>query len=357
MKKSLSKFRILLNVALAFAFGSVVNFTIGVPTIVAAVAIFATGTIPQFFFQSATNGLTFMALQTEIWTQDIAEALFTGNDFFNFAVDHSQYVNNKTVHVPQSGSLVAVTKDRSSLPATIAQRTDTDLTYNLAEFTTDPLLITNIEELQNSYDKRQSVTGQQFALLADRVAKEILYNWTPASTKVISTTGATTGLLPNSTATGTRKKLTKDDLALLATRFDQDNVPADGRYIMLDSIMFGDLFTIAEIMSFDYMNQNQTADGTIAKLFGFNIMKRSNVVTFNGSGAKVAVGTAAATTDCAGSIAWSKYSVAKAIGETKVFADMDKPEYYGSVFSALVMAGGKIIRTDNAGVWAIEQKS
>lgn len=362
--KSLSLFAILLNVAIALFVGSAVNIAVPeFPTIGAAGLIFAFGTGVQFVRPFIAGDLiggrfAFMALQTEVWTADIMETLFAGNQFLNFAVDHAQYVNNKTVHVPQSGSASAVEKDRSSLPATIAQRTDTDLNYNLAEFTTDPILITDLDELQTSYSKRQSVTGQQFASLADRVAQEIMYNWTPASTRVIKTTGATTALLPNSTATGTRKKLTKEDLALLATRMDQDNVPADGRFIMLDSIMFGDLFTVAEIMSMEYMaGSSSQPDGTIAKLFGFNIMKRSNIVVFDGSSAKVAIGTAAATTDCAGSIAWSKYSVAKAIGQVKVFADEDKPEFYGSVFSALVMAGGKIIRTDSKGVWALEQGS
>jgi hypothetical protein len=360
MKKSISKIGIMVNAMLAFFVGTIANFA--VPEIgIGAVAfgIFAIGTIPQLFAIGNIGGFSLMALQTEIWTADIAEQLFAGNEYMNFAVDHSAYVNNKTVHVPQSGSLVAVEKNRSSLPATIAQRTDTDLNYSLAEFTTDPVLITDLDEMQTSYLKRQSVTGQQFAMLADRVSKEILYNWTPSDTsRVIQTTGATTALLPNSTATGTRKCLTKADIALLATRMDQDNVPANGRFLMLDSIMFGDLFSISEIMSNQFMNGSASQpDGTIATLFGFKIFKRSNVVKFNGSKARVAIGTADATTDCAGSIAWSQYSVAKAIGQTKVFSSENAPEYYGSIFSAMVVAGSKILRTDNAGVWAIEQKS
>ena len=360
MKKSISLFAILVNVMLAFATGTVVNFAIPEfnPTIVGG-AVFAIGTIPQLITRPDFTGsrLAFMALQTEVWIADIAEQLFAGNEFLSFAVDHSSYVVNKTVHAPQSGTGATVEKNRATLPATIGTRTDSELTYDLGEYTTDPVLITDLDEIQTSYDKRQSVTGQSFALLADRVAKEILYSWTPSSTRVIQTTGATTALLPNATATGTRKKLTKEDLALLATKFDQDNMPSDGRYIMLDSIMYGDLFTVAEMMSNQFSSANSQDAGVIAEIFGFKIMKRSNVVKFDGSSNKVAIGTADATTDCAGSLAWSKYAVAKAVGTTKVFADTDKPEYFGSVFSALVMAGGSPLRSGFAGIYAIEQGS
>lgn len=356
--KKIKFFSILSNLFLSLFVGTIATAATGISTPIVAGAVFVVGTGSQLLFGNFAGSGLFMALQTEIWVADIQEQLFAGNEFLNFAVNHDQYVNNKKVHVPQAGTGAAVEKNRSSLPATIAQRTDTDLEYSLSEFTTDPVLITDLDEIQTSYDKRQSVTGQHFALLSDRVAKDVLYNWAVESTRVIRTTGATTALLPNATATGTRKKLTKEDLALLATRMDQDNVPADGRYIMLDSIMFGDLFTVSEIMSMEYMaNSASQPDGTIAKLFGFNIMKRSNVVTYTSAAGNVrkAVGASAAATDCAGSIAWSKYAVGKAIGDIKVFADVDKPEYYGSVFSALVNAGSSIIRSDNAGVWAIAQ--
>lgn len=362
MKTKINFLSVLFNVAISMFVGSAVSFA--APEFSAKAvgsAVFALGTIPQLIgnhIPSIGGGFAFMGLQTEVWIADIQEQLFANNEFLNLCTDHSGYVINKTVHVPQSGSQASVVKNRSSLPASIAQRTDTDLNYDLNDFTTDPVLITDLDEIQTSYDKRQSVMGQKFALLADRVAKDVLFSWAVTGSKVIRTTGATTALLPNSTATGTRKCLTKADVALLATRMDQDNVPADGRYLMLDSVMFNDLFTVSEIMSNQYMNGSASQpDGTIATLFGFKIMKRSNVVKYTSAGGNVLVpvGTSDATTDCAGSIAWSKYSVAKALGDVKVFAHENAPEYYGSVFSAQILAVGKILRADNAGVWAIAQ--
>jgi hypothetical protein len=101
-----------------------------------------------------------MALQQEIWVQDIKETLHQGSEFVKTGTDHSAFVAKKTVHMPQSGAMTAIEKNRSSLPGTIAQRTDTELTYNLNEYTTDPVLITDLDELQTSYMKRQSVLSQ-----------------------------------------------------------------------------------------------------------------------------------------------------------------------------------------------------
>jgi hypothetical protein len=38
-----------------------------------------------------------------------------------------------------------------------------------------------------------------------------------------------------------------------------------------------------------------------------------------------------------------------------VYSDENKPEYYGSVFSAMVLHAAQVIRTDRAGVGAIVQ--
>ena len=98
-----------------------------------------------------------MGIIKEIWTQDIKETLHQENEFISQGTDHGIYTGNGVVHVPQSGAAPAVVKNRGSVPATIAQRTDTDLTYLLNEFTTDPILIKDFDEMQTSYAKRASV--------------------------------------------------------------------------------------------------------------------------------------------------------------------------------------------------------
>jgi hypothetical protein len=180
-----------------------------------------------------------MALQQEIWVQDIQDNLYLGSEFINMSTSHDAYVTKKTVHVPQAGSAPSVSINRTSLPATIAARVDADLTYTLAEYSTDPVLITHIDELQISYDKRQSVMMNNYKLLSQIVGNNVANTWSPAgAANIIRTSGAATANTLAPGATGTRNAITLIDVAKLANKLDQDLVPTDGRVLLLPSAMF-----------------------------------------------------------------------------------------------------------------------
>jgi hypothetical protein len=300
-----------------------------------------------------------MGLQKEIWIADIMETLHQGSEFIKAGTDHSAYVSNKTVHVPQSGSAPGISKNRGVLPATIGQRTDTVLDYNLAEFSTDPIVITNLEELQVSYGKRNSVLGQHTAVLNERIGTETAYAWTPdgSSSLVLRTSGSATSDLPNSTATGTRKLITKDDIAKMARKLDLDNVPSMDRYLVLPTAMYYELFGIDALVRADFGRVADQTSGVVNEIFGFKVFKRSTTVLFDAqaNAVKKAIGSADAVTDCLGAFAFHKSAVAQALGSVNFFASMDVPEYYGDVMSALIMHGASKMRTDNKGIVALAQ--
>jgi hypothetical protein len=300
-----------------------------------------------------------MALQKEIWVADIKETLHQGSEFIMAGTDYSAFVANKTVHVPQSGAGSAIAKNRSVLPATIAQRTDTELTFDLNEYTTDPVLITDLDALQVSYAKRNSVLGQHLNVLNERIGTEVAYEWTPSGSAslVLRTSGASTSELPNATATGTRKLVTKEDIARMARKLDDDNVPMNDRYLVLPTLMYYQLFGIDALVRADFGGISSLSNGVVNEIFGFKVFKRPTTVMFDSAtaGVKKAVGASASATDCVGAFAFQKQAVAQALGAIKVFADEDKPEFYGSVFSALVMHGAKNLRTDNKGIVALAQ--
>ncbi len=73
-----------------------------------------------------------MAIQKEIWQDHIEGNLFKNNEFLLASTDVGQYVlQGKVVHIPQAGALPTVVKNRTVIPATVVQRTDTDITYTL----------------------------------------------------------------------------------------------------------------------------------------------------------------------------------------------------------------------------------
>jgi len=304
-----------------------------------------------------------MALQTEIWANDIKENLFANNEFVTMSVDQSAFAANKVVHVPQSGANPNVEINRSVLPAVAAQRTDSELTYLLNEFTTDPIVVRDIDETQTSYNKRQSILAAHMDAMNDRIGDQTAFDWavsgTPQAANIVRTSGALVSDALAPTATGTRKKLDKVDVRNLAKRFDNQNAPSNDRFLLLNSDMFYQLFDDTALLSRDFMEKSSLEKGVITELYGFKIMKRSKVVIYDNAAdpVKNAVGAAGAVTDNLGCIAWQRSTVARALEGIKTFGDTDVPEWYGSVFSAMAIYGSAILRADIAGVGAIVQEA
>lgn len=304
----------------------------------------------------AQSGGLNMAIQKEIWMNSIVEGLFADNSFLSKAFNADEFVNaGKTVHIPNAGVASGVTKNRSSFPATVSSRTDVDLTFDLDEFTTDPIKIAHAETVELSYNKRESVLAQDKAKLIETVANDFIYKWSPASTSVIRTTGdAVVAHIPN--ATGNRKAFTKADVKAAMDNFNANDVPQEGRYMLVDAIMYGQLLdslTTQEAMAFHA--QVNVAKGIMGQLYSFNIMMRSKAGLYTTALAVKAWTTATITTDNAAALAWHQNSVCRALGQTEVFDDEKNPLYYGDIYSFLVRAGGRPMRNDVKGLLAIVQ--
>ena len=302
------------------------------------------------------------ALQTEVWVADIKENLFRGMEFISNSVDDAVHVTNKIVHVPNAGAVPTVVKDRAVFPATIAERTDTDLTYSIANYTTNPIRVRDFDDIQMSYDKRNSVLSEHMSILRERIGDEMAYNWAPSASAlhVLRTTGAdaTDNLAPG--ATGTRKSITVNDVARMAKKLDKDLAPKEGRILLLPADMYYELLGIDALIRADYMAKSSSLpDAVVNRLLGFDIMIRSSVVVFGNetNPVKKAVGAASAATDNHGAIAWSKFAVRHAVGAIKVYHNPDQAEQFGDIMSAEVNFGGMIGRTDLKGVVSLVQAS
>ena len=158
-----------------------------------------------------------MALINEVWVQEIQNALNRNADFLPYSIDHSAYIAFGTVHIPQSGANPTVVKNPATFPLPISERTDTDRTYALNQYALEPTLITNLDELQVSYDKRQSGLGQQITTLTQRIGDEVAISWTATgAANLRDTTGSASASALAPGATGTRKAVTAADIAWLA---------------------------------------------------------------------------------------------------------------------------------------------
>lgn len=295
-----------------------------------------------------------MAIQKEIWMRAIVEGLFASNSFLSKAFNADEYVEaGKTVHIPQAGVASNVEKNRETLPATVKQRTDTEVSFDLNKFTTDPVLIDDAEKVELSYDKRESVLRQDKLALYDAVAKDFIFSWSPGPERVIETTGeAVEAYTPS--ATGKRKAIVKGDVLTLMTKFNNENIPQEGRYLLLDAMMYSQLLnSLTANENSAFLASADAQNGVLGKLFSFNVMMRSRSALYTTAKAPKAWSASGEATDLAAALAWHDQSVCRALGEVKVFEQEKAPDYYGDLYSFLVRAGGRIMRSDNAGVMAL----
>lgn len=307
---------------------------------------------------SHLRNMTVMGISVEIWQDHIEGNLFKGNEFMNAMTDASQYVQmGKIVHIPQAGAVANVEKDRSSLPASVGQRTDTDVTYTLAPFTTDPILIPEAEIAELSYNKRESVLAEHENALRERIAEDLLITIAPtAAGTVIRTTGAPVDSTITDT-TGYRKAITLKDLKAAKTVLDKQKVAQNDRYALMSADMYKQFTDELEAKDEkDFSRAYDEKTGVIGKLYGFNIMMRPTVVTYNAAASAVnAYGASAAATDNDAVLCWQKSAVERAVGEIKFFEQVDAPTFYGTVYSFLVRMGGRRRRSDSKGIVAIVQ--
>ena len=124
-----------------------------------------------------------------------------------------------------------------------------------------------------------------------------------------------------------RIKLCVQDIINLKRALDKLKVPADNRRLVLCPDHVNDLLETSQVFKEQYnINRN---DGTVGKLFGFNIYEFGNNPLYTTAGVKKAVGASASTGEFQCSFAFYVPRVFKATGSTKMYyseASTD-PEY------------------------------
>jgi len=305
----------------------------------------------------------------EIWEKTIEGNLFPSDSFLQFSKDASEYVNDKVVHKPHAGGLPNVERNRTVLPAAIQTRTDSIMTYEIDEFTTDPFLIKDAEMKELSYDKRASALEEHTSILSQKIHERILHNWfaqfayvgssTAAASPVIRTSGVA---VPSHTAgsTGNRKKLVKEDLKNAATALKKANKGKLGSlYALLSVDMMAQLLDDVDLIRRDSSAELDMKNGVITRLYGLNLLERSDTLRYTNAATPVVRDpeAAGAATDNDSVLVWSSAHVERAKGAIKFFDNRGKAEYYGDVFSFLARAGGTKRRKDAVGTLAIVQAS
>lgn len=307
-----------------------------------------------------TGQVNVAAVQAELWVDFIIDKLFRDNSILRAPRRLDSYVlGGKVVHLPQAGANVGGEKNRTVYPGTVVQRTDTELTFPLDHFTTNPVLLQNAEQAELSYDKMASLMVDQMEWLDEAVTNEMLFNWSGVGAdQILRTSGADSSAnLAHGTATGTRKRMTAADFKNVMVALNKQNVAKEGRVALLCSDMLGELLEDPMLQARDVAREADYQNGRIARLYGFDIMERSTVNLFTNAAppVKKAVGAADAASDNQSSLFFQKNAIGLGMGSVEFFESKADPTYYGDIYSALVRCGGRQLRADGKGVISLVQ--
>lgn len=323
-----------------------------------------------FSFIPKPQKATYMALQVEIWEKDIVDNLFKNNEFALRAFNADPYViAGKVVHIPVAGASAVIKKNLTNFPQVAVNRTDSDITYAIDNYFALPRQIQDWEKYENSYDKRQSVAGEDQRKLVEEAMNGLLYRWAPGSAanagmakNIVLTDGADTGEdLIDDTATGTRKMFTKAAFKKASKAFAKTDV--NGRKTaLLTAAHYHQFFeSLSDSEKTNFNNVANLAEGTIGRYMGIDVIMRSSVLRYRGAnlGALVPVDEqddayAPSANDRAASLFYVDSAVERARGEVKMFDNQGQALYYGDVFSAYLRLGGRIRR--RVGVLAVVEE-
>ena len=352
--------KILIFVLIGLAFNASVSAGISEATQLEFGHVFAGGIALAAIlsFMPMPAGILTMAIQKEIWIGDLVTNLFKANPHLNYAMNADQFVlAGKVVHIPNAGAKPAVKRNRTNLPASVTIREDVDITFELDEYTTDPILIPNAEQYELSYDKRSSVTSEQSNALNELAGDWFFYYWAPsAATSFVRTTGDN---VVAHIGTGNRKKVTYADVKACQLKLDKQGIAQNDRVAQLDADMyhqFTDSLTATQYR--DFSVSFNPATGVVGMLCGFTfIAPRGTVLMYTNDATPLVKDpevTAASTYNAAG-LFWQKDCVIRALGTQEMFENEKDATYYGSIYSALLRLGGRKKRNDGKGVIALIQ--
>lgn len=266
-----------------------------------------------------------MALQKEIWVNQIKENFYPDSSFLNFVRDFSAMVEFDAINIAEAGVDPEVLINSNTYPIRIKQRVDNNQRIELDKFETENTLVRRPEVIEYSYDQLESVLMGHRNTLRASTARKAAHAFAPmengAYTPVISTTG-------EKTRDG-RKRLTVADILALKEEYDMMDVPLEMRYLVLNPQHVSDLILFDTKAFKDIVD---LVDGKPRRFAGFNMLQTSVTPTYNAADLKkVAFGAEKASTDTFCSFSYCSDEVMKADGEIYLYSRYDDPEQRGTI--------------------------
>ncbi len=294
--------------------GSVLAATVGVAPVwgAAGLNMLAVG----MSFVTPEAGALRAGVLTEVWIGEMVKSLRRGLEatWLEGIPDSSSIVENDVIHLVDVGVEPDVLINNTTYPIDLQVLDDADIPIGLDKFQTKVTPITDDELHALSYDKMGRVKESHSNAINDakfmKAAHSMCAQGNTATTPVLATSGAVD-------AASGRKKMTTADVIEMKRKMDKLGVPAQGRRLVLCSDHVNDLLEASQTFREQY--NIDRANGTVGKLYGFDVYEFANNPVYTTAGAKKSVGATASSGEFQASFAFYTQRVFKATGSTKMY--------------------------------------
>lgn len=351
---------LIINLFIAAFIGSAIAGAMALNPAHTSACVFFAGLIISAVSQ-VPGGVVLRGVQVEIWENFIADNLFKEYPWLTRSKDRSEHVlNGKVVHIPQAGAKPKAAKNRNVYPVPLVQRNDDDVTYALNEFSTEATRISNAETVELSYDKMESVFGDHRGVLSEEIARDILAQWYPSQNANILRSSGVNAAAYLAGQTGTRKLYTPADLAAAKTRMNNTTKKESGsRVAIMTEDAYNQIKSDPDVTDKNKMDALGAVwrDGDLVRLHGFDIVRTDVVPRFDNSATPVIkdADAANAASDNDAILCYDSNYVHRSVGTIQFFETLKDALAQGDIYSALVRAGGRKERKDEAGSVTIVQ--
>jgi len=263
-------------------------------------------------------------LRKEVWLAQLMKKYYAESSFLSYVKDFSNLVENSAINLAEVCTDPNVLINNTTYPITISQRVDTPLRIELDLFETENTLVRDPQVIEYSYDQLESVLMGHRNQLRTKTSEKAAHAYAPAENTALTPVIATTGA-----ATNGRLALQMSDILLLKERYDDLDIPLDGRFLVLHPKHVTDLIN-ADLKVFKDITD--IVNGQPKKFAGFNILQYSKPATYNATTMqKKSFGAVAAETDTFCSFSFYREEVMKADGAPKMYRRDNDPEERGTI--------------------------
>ena len=293
--------------------GAVIGMVLGIPGVLGTIAANVAAIACGVFMPKAS---ACVGVLTEVWTGELIKALRAGLDgtWLDGVPDQSSLVNNDVIHLVDVGVDPDVLINNDTYPIATQTLDDGDVSISLAKFQTKVTPITDDELYALSYDKMARVKESHGNAITDAKFKKAAHAMCASKntdkTPVLTTSGA------KDSTTG-RLKMTLADVIAAKRAMDKLGVPGTDRRLVLSSDHVNDLLESEQ--SFREQYNIDRGNGTVGRLYGFDIYEFANNPLYTTAGEKKAVDATADTGEFQCSFAFYTPRVFKATGTTKMY--------------------------------------